>query len=342
MKTKLMALVVLALLIPTGCVYAWYDNDSTDRLNGNQSKVFSGGYINAANQYYKGAADRINHPKSWLENFVDNMKKKPEKINEPISIKAQAAPKMKTSAKEIKSNPSPAKEPEAVSQKIDVPAPAKKIDNDPVVTARTYYGNSGRLSSVTLASPDASGVISYHYLDEDWNGQGYGRVNEIVKPVAPGLNTANMDNKGFTFGFNTSTAEAQELLANHREDYFYVDANGTITMWNDPHWVSGPNYGYRGASISKTIDIKSGGETLSFSWSRSGDGNYLRLYIDGKYVDIGCKGFVLGGSTSVYLSAGNHTIRWVTDGSYNRSMVGYARIGNLLITKTVKDMESKG
>ncbi|MDD5495534.1 MAG: cysteine peptidase family C39 domain-containing protein, partial [Candidatus Omnitrophica bacterium] len=47
----------------------------------------------------------------------------------------------------------------------------------------TFYA-SGRFESVTYAVPDASGNTYYHYLDEDWNGQGYGRVDKSRRQTA--------------------------------------------------------------------------------------------------------------------------------------------------------------
>ncbi|MFA6141749.1 MAG: hypothetical protein WC738_00445, partial [Candidatus Omnitrophota bacterium] len=44
---------------------------------------------------------------------------------------------------------------------------------------RDYYDSSaGNLATETLSSSDSSGMTYYHYIDEDWNGQGYGRVDE--------------------------------------------------------------------------------------------------------------------------------------------------------------------
>ncbi len=53
-------------------------------------------------------------------------------------------------------------------------------DNDAAGTAYTYYGN-GRISSMTLTSADESGMVYYHYLDENWNSQGYGRVDKQIR-----------------------------------------------------------------------------------------------------------------------------------------------------------------
>lgn len=47
----------------------------------------------------------------------------------------------------------------------------------------TYYRN-GRMSSKTLSAPDENGIIYYHYFNEDWNGQGYGRVDKAYRQSA--------------------------------------------------------------------------------------------------------------------------------------------------------------
>jgi hypothetical protein len=45
-----------------------------------------------------------------------------------------------------------------------------------VIQASPYNSNlTTRLQSKTLSSPDANGNIYYHYINEDWNNQGYGR-----------------------------------------------------------------------------------------------------------------------------------------------------------------------
>ncbi|MBI5144150.1 MAG: hypothetical protein HZA30_03680, partial [Candidatus Omnitrophica bacterium] len=43
---------------------------------------------------------------------------------------------------------------------------------------------SGYLESKTLAAPDASGNIYYHYLSENWNNQGYGRIDKSKRQTA--------------------------------------------------------------------------------------------------------------------------------------------------------------
>ncbi|MFC1548361.1 S8 family serine peptidase [Candidatus Omnitrophota bacterium] len=46
--------------------------------------------------------------------------------------------------------------------------------------SNTYYSGSGYIESKTLTNPDASGNIYYHYIDENYNNQGYGRVDKVV------------------------------------------------------------------------------------------------------------------------------------------------------------------
>lgn len=47
-----------------------------------------------------------------------------------------------------------------------------------------YYGDSGYVESRTLPSPDSNGNIYYHYIDENWNNRGYGRVDESVRQAS--------------------------------------------------------------------------------------------------------------------------------------------------------------
>jgi len=55
----------------------------------------------------------------------------------------------------------------------------------PVTPTYSYYA-SGRISSVTLGSADSAGNLYYHYLDENWNGTGKGRVDMSKRQTASG------------------------------------------------------------------------------------------------------------------------------------------------------------
>jgi len=48
---------------------------------------------------------------------------------------------------------------------------------------KTYYSN-GRLQSILLSTVDAEGNGYYHFLDENWNGQGYGRIDRSYRAVS--------------------------------------------------------------------------------------------------------------------------------------------------------------
>ncbi len=66
-------------------------------------------------------------------------------------------------------------------ENFSVAATAKT--NDASNITYTYYRN-GRLESQTLATPDSSGNIYYHYINENWNDQGYGRVDKSRRQTA--------------------------------------------------------------------------------------------------------------------------------------------------------------
>ncbi len=51
-----------------------------------------------------------------------------------------------------------------------------------VTSAPTYtYYDSGRIESKTFSTPDPDGNIYYHYIDEDFGGQGYGRIDVAIR-----------------------------------------------------------------------------------------------------------------------------------------------------------------
>ncbi|MBF0216749.1 MAG: discoidin domain-containing protein [Candidatus Omnitrophica bacterium] len=53
------------------------------------------------------------------------------------------------------------------------------------VSAVTYYNDASNwMESKTLVSPDASGNIYYHYINENWNSEGYGRVDMTKRQSA--------------------------------------------------------------------------------------------------------------------------------------------------------------
>ena len=53
------------------------------------------------------------------------------------------------------------------------------------VSRTNYYNNeTNRLKATILAAPDASGNIKYRYIDENWNGRGYGRLSATVRQTA--------------------------------------------------------------------------------------------------------------------------------------------------------------
>ena len=93
----------------------------------------------------------------------------------------------------------------------------------------TYYNDaSGRMESKTLAAADASGNIYYHYINEDQNSQGYGRVDKAKRQTAL--------NGGLSYAYS-----------------YYDDA---VYISNDVVFVPA------GANISDYISAASEGDTL--------------------------------------------------------------------------------
>ncbi|MDD5496183.1 MAG: hypothetical protein PHP46_03660 [Candidatus Omnitrophica bacterium] len=80
----------------------------------------------------------------------------------------------------------------------------------------TFYA-SGLRESVTYATPDGDGNVYYHYLDENWNGQGYGRVDKSRRETA--LNSE----LSHRYIYDESTGALKEIRA-------YSDANWTLLL----------------------------------------------------------------------------------------------------------------
>jgi len=77
----------------------------------------------------------------------------------------------------------------------------------------TYYA-SKRKESAILAQPDASGNICYHYQDEDWNGQGYGRIDKqiLASPDSDGA-------RSYTYQYPSAVDDYTKLLLHLDGDY---------------------------------------------------------------------------------------------------------------------------
>jgi len=102
----------------------------------------------------------------------------------------------------------------------------------------TYYDN-GRISSRTLAFPDANGMIYYHYLDEDWQGQGYGRVNEARRQTP-------LNNEFFYTYTYDSTGRVQIEQAYSARDIVSLVRTYTYKYYNEGYiasvTLSSPDY----------------------------------------------------------------------------------------------------
>ncbi|MFC1480038.1 hypothetical protein ACFL5Y_01165 [Candidatus Omnitrophota bacterium] len=71
-------------------------------------------------------------------------------------------------------------DPSDPSSKIISRKVKKDIKTKTFIEEYGYYADIGnRIRSITLASPDSKGNIYYQYKNEDWDGQGHGRINAL-------------------------------------------------------------------------------------------------------------------------------------------------------------------
>ncbi|MDD5496260.1 MAG: hypothetical protein PHP46_04065, partial [Candidatus Omnitrophica bacterium] len=100
-------------------------------------------------------------------------------------------------------------------------------DNTAIKVTYNYYNNALNVwETKVLSIPDASGNIYYHYILEDWNSQGHGRIDRSKRKTAL--------NGELTYSY-TYYDDADGKL---REKKAYLDANWTIlvatyTYYND-------------------------------------------------------------------------------------------------------------
>ncbi len=82
-----------------------------------------------------------------------------------------------------------------------------------------YYNNSAnRLAWKTLATPDNGGNIYYHYIDENWNSQGYGRIDKSKRQTAVNGELSH----AYTY-YADSTGRLYQKTA-------YSDSNWSVTL----------------------------------------------------------------------------------------------------------------
>ncbi|MFA6142520.1 MAG: S8 family serine peptidase [Candidatus Omnitrophota bacterium] len=83
-----------------------------------------------------------------------------------------------------------------------------------------YYA-SGRIKSVSFSTPDSAGNLYYHYLDEDWCNQGFGRIDKRISA------TADSDGAiAFAYTFfwdNTSRVRSEEHYSDDNFTYLVAE-----------------------------------------------------------------------------------------------------------------------
>lgn len=91
----------------------------------------------------------------------------------------------------------------------------------------TFYPESQRLSSKELNSPDENGNIYYHYIDEDYNGRGYGRIDKQRRQTPDGDGALSCRLEYFNEDANTA---AGDFNANGIID-IVVDFGAEFGLW---------------------------------------------------------------------------------------------------------------
>jgi len=101
------------------------------------------------------------------------------------------------------------------------------IKKERVDGAQSTYYLSGCMESMTLPAPDAQGIVYYHYIDEDWQTQGYGRVDKQVR------SQPNMDGEIadiLQYSTPVSNPVAGKIDNDALNDYVY-NFGGTYGTW---------------------------------------------------------------------------------------------------------------
>lgn len=161
---------------------------------------------------------------------------------------------------------------------MSLPANPKPVNPEALNMGPSYtFYPSGRLESTTLVSPDATGNIYYHYLDENFNGQGCGRVDKAIR-AAP---------------------DSDGAIA---YTYQYFGQGPDIVINTDTTWSNGI-YDFRSVTIAagKTLTI-SGTAQLYSNSGISGTGN-LNVQNGNLYVSsISIGTLTIGAGTTVTIA----------------------------------------
>jgi hypothetical protein len=125
------------------------------------------------------------------------------------------------------------------------------------VTKTSAYNNNliTRLESTTLSSPDGSGNIYYHYLNEDWNNQGYGRPDVVKRQIAD-----SYGNKAYAYTYTTSSTAKK---TKGYTDSGMTQLNEIYTTYDDSN--------HRPESETYMDDIGAGGSLVMASYTRYND-----------------------------------------------------------------------
>ncbi|MDD4957643.1 MAG: hypothetical protein PHQ61_08410, partial [Candidatus Omnitrophica bacterium] len=138
------------------------------------------------------------------------------------------------------------------------------------------YGD-GLMETKTLPVADASGNIYYHYMDEDFGGQGYGRMDVSKRATA---NAAGELMFSYTYHEVPNASKTKYVYAysdtgfSNMVTIYEYNASGTLIRKKD--YVAGEEYTYyaSGRLESKTLDTPDTGGNVQYHYK---DENYNGL-----------------------------------------------------------------
>ncbi|MDD5440473.1 MAG: hypothetical protein PHS37_09855, partial [Candidatus Omnitrophica bacterium] len=141
----------------------------------------------------------------------------------------------------------------------------------------TYYQNTGLLESATFQAADGSGNVYYHYLNENWNSTGLGRVDKQVLAAPDGDGSS-----GYAYEYYTGTSNIKVKrgysVANYTDPKNPVFSSLLVTYTN---WSDGRVYqkAIAGGETYKYYDENFNGTGIGRMRSKlEADGSRLWIY----------------------------------------------------------------
>ena len=245
MKTKLMILIMmlaLASLYTADTLYSGM-NDKTDRLSGEQSGVFSPGYVNAAMQKTREIINQSNQYNSPIENTTELAKDKlSDKVMEDSANKVMPELKKKTSATG-ETNKQTSSTNEANLQQL-------VSSGDQTVVIQN--ANSGEIPvSVRDKVQEYADKNGITYLNSDGSIKSAGGKYYALWSDNNSIKAQIFDQDGKALLTTPANATTNKALTTADIDNITTLANGNLAVfWSDKQW----NSWYCGSAYAQIFD----------------------------------------------------------------------------------------